>query len=68
MIITRVIDFPDCKAGAMCIMDANGDYNIYLNGKMAAEDRFVAYLHELAHIENNDFEKPDVNEAERRTA
>ena len=66
MVITRIIDFPDGKAKAMVIQDADGNYNIYLNGRLSAEDRLDGYLHELKHIEGDHFELSDVQIAESK--
>lgn len=51
-IIVRVIDMPEA-VGAVTVVDENGDYNIYLNGRRG--DLVREYMHELKHIQNNDF-------------
>lgn len=37
-----------------------GGYTIYLNSRMDRETQKKGYLHAMGHIENNDFEKEDV--------
>ena len=51
-IIVRVIDMPEA-VGAVTVVDENGDYNIYLNARRG--DLVREYMHELKHIQNNDF-------------
>ena len=39
-------------------------YTIILNSRLTHEQNVKTFTHELSHIENNDFEKPTVDEAE----
>lgn len=64
MIITRIIDFPDATTKAMCILDSNGDYNIYINARVSAANQAEGYLHELKHIARGDFDKFSVQTVE----
>lgn len=50
-IIIRIIDMP-AETPGMTVVDADGNYNIYLNSKCDLE---YALIHELKHINNNDF-------------
>jgi hypothetical protein len=51
-IIVRVVDLED-EIGAVTVIDENGDYNIYLNGRRA--DLARELKHEMDHIQRNDF-------------
>lgn len=64
MIITRMIQMPDCGVDGFTILDANGDYNIYINDKLSPSGRLETYKHEKRHIENRDFERFDVQQIE----
>lgn len=50
-IIVRIIDLPYTVKG-MTVKDANGDYNVYLNGRLSSEIRANAFRHEIIHIKN----------------
>lgn len=50
-IIIRIISMPD-EIHGMTVVDADGNYNVYLNSKCDFES---AFLHEIIHILNNDF-------------
>lgn len=50
-IIVRIIDMPFSVHG-MTVVDADGNYNVYLNSRGDLES---AFIHELTHILNNDF-------------
>lgn len=39
----------------MTVKDSEGDYNIYINARLGAEDRVKAFRHEIQHIKNRDF-------------
>lgn len=45
----------------------DGSYSIFINASLSYEERKKAYIHELLHIYNHDFEKTDVQEIEYRT-
>ena len=62
--ITRIIQIPDTRVRAFTILDANGDYNIYINAALSQEGQLRAYKHELKHIANGDFDKWDVQQIE----
>ncbi len=36
-------------------VDANGDYNVYINSNLSEEAKRRSLMHEKRHIENNDF-------------
>ena len=58
-VIVRVIDLPDAIP-AVTVLDDNGDYNIYLNGRLSKDNYDEAVRHELRHINKEHFykEKP----------
>lgn len=61
-IIIRIIDMP-AEVQGMTVVDADGNYNVYLNSKGDIEKAFV---HELGHILNNDFyNEADITLVER---
>ena len=57
-----VLDLPDGinEMVAPCL----GGYTIYIDDKLSPEGKRKAYDHALYHINNNDFEKSDVNQIE----
>lgn len=54
-IITRYLELPP-GIRAFTVRDRNGDYNIYINAHLSAEACFLAYIHELNHINSGDFD------------
>lgn len=57
------VDFPT-KAHGMVTANADGSYTILLNSRLSLEQQRRTFRHEMWHIENNDFEKTDVDEIE----
>lgn len=65
-VIIRLVDLPETVHG-MTIIDAEGDYNVYINAKISEDERVKAYRHEINHIRLGHFydERPvAVKEAE----
>jgi len=60
-IIIRVVDLPLPLKGAT-VLDNEGDYNVYLNAKLSADERVETYRHEIEHIRLGHFydERPVV--------
>lgn len=56
-IIVRVVDLP-YAVKAQTVLDQSGNYNIYINARLSAEEQLKAYEHELRHIDGQDFD-PD---------
>ena len=56
-IIIRLQDGLPCSVRAFTVVDAEGDYNVYLNSKLTQEQLEQSYEHELRHIQNGDFDK-----------
>ena len=63
-VYVKVIDFPTTKVKETVTSNEDGSYTIFLNAKMSRDQLEKSYLHALGHIENNDFEKSDVQEIE----
>lgn len=57
------MDLP-CRIKGYVSKNEDDTHTIILNSKLSIEQNMKTFLHELSHIENNDFEKPTVNEAE----
>ena len=55
-IIVRLISLP-LTVRAFTIPDEQGDYNVYLNCALSAEEQKKSLQHERRHIENGDFNK-----------
>ena len=55
-IIVRKIPLPP-HVRAFTMPDPQGDYNIYINCALSAEQQLSSYLHELKHIRRDDFYK-----------
>jgi len=62
-IFTYLVDMPRGFKGH-CNSNPDGSYSIFINSKLSFEVQREVYLHELAHILNNDFNKFDVDEIE----
>lgn len=62
-IIIREISLP-YSVRAFTVPDEQGDYNVYINSSLSAEQRHRSFLHELRHIKRNDFYKSDMTAAE----
>ena len=66
-IIVRYIPLP-VSVRAFTIPDASGDYNIYINDALSAEQQRKSYEHEALHIKNGDFFRDeDAVEIEKKT-
>ena len=61
-IFVYIVDMP--TTAHEMIMPCPGGYTIYLNARLSHQDRVEAYLHALKHVENNDWEKDDVQQIE----
>lgn len=46
------------------VTPCNDGYTLYIDKRLSDEKKLQAYLHALGHIQNNDFEKSDVQEIE----
>jgi hypothetical protein len=57
------MDLP-CRVKATSTINEDGSYTIVINSKLNIEQQLEGYLHELHHIDNNDFYSEDVSEIE----
>ena len=48
----------------MVVQNEDGSYTILINAKLSQDGQLKAYQHALKHINNEDFEKPDVQDIE----
>jgi hypothetical protein len=54
VVIVRVAALPSRVKG-VTVPDEDGNYNVYLNKCLSYETQRRAYLHEIEHITNDDF-------------
>jgi|LFRM01.1.fsa_nt_gb hypothetical protein len=59
------MDMP-CRVRGLTHKNSDGTYTIILNSRLSYEQNLKTYMHELKHIKNNDFDKPDIEDVERR--
>ena len=57
-IIIRLMPLP-VHVRAFTMADEQGDYNVYINALLSAEQQARSYQHELRHIRRGDFFKRD---------
>lgn len=55
-----VIDFKTSKGKEMVVPNEDGSYTILINSRLSYDSQLKAYEHAMRHINNNDFEKSDV--------
>lgn len=53
-VFVRLRDMP-VKINGMTILDAEGNYNVYINSRLSCDDQRKAYQHEMRHIRRDDF-------------
>lgn len=51
---TFIIDFENSIPATVTINE-DGSFSIFLNARLSYEQRMQAYLHEMRHIQKNDF-------------
>ena len=59
-----VMDFPNKRGHEMVVPNEDGSYTIFINAGLNRESQLKAYEHAMKHIENDDFQKTDVQEIE----
>ena len=62
-----VIDFRKNKGNEMVVSNEDGSYTILINARLSYEGQYKAYQHGMKHIEDNDFQKTDVQSIEYAT-
>ena len=50
----RVVDLPP-KVKALVAENPDGTYSLFLNAKNSADQNYLSFLHELRHMEEDDF-------------
>ena len=63
MTVVRLIDMPTRVKGHTLEND-DGTYTIFINARLSIEQQREAYLHELKHLMQKDFEKEYVQRIE----
>lgn len=56
----------DTKIPEQLVKNDDDSYTIFLNARLSQESRIKSYMHALRHIEDNDFEKEDVQHIEEK--
>nr|WP_300849857.1 hypothetical protein [uncultured Schaedlerella sp.] len=59
-----VMDFKGVKGNEVVTVNEDNSYTILINARLSYEGQLKAYQHALRHIENNDFQKNDVQSIE----
>lgn len=59
-----VIDFKGVKGNEMITVNEDDSYTILINARLSYEGQLKAYEHALRHINDNDFQKEDVQSIE----
>ncbi len=59
-----VIDFKNVKGKEMVTANEDGSYTILINARLSYGSQLKAYEHAMRHINDNDFEKTDVQTIE----
>lgn len=60
MVNVRFLQLP-CRVKAFTTKNEDDSYTIILNSRLNYEQQLKSYKHELDHIQNNDFDKEDVD-------
>lgn len=58
-----LVDFPN-GGNEMVVPNEDGSYTLLINARLSYDGQLKAYEHGIRHIENNDFEKENVQEIE----
>lgn len=63
--VVRVIDFPSYTLGGVVTPNDDGTYSVYINARLDKKHQRRAFVHELRHIQRNDFDDKPIDEVER---
>ncbi|HWQ74709.1 MAG TPA: hypothetical protein VN441_05290 [Syntrophomonas sp.] len=55
-VFLRYMPLPTTVKG-LTVQDSDGDYNVYINARLAYGANLQTLQHEIQHIDNNDFQK-----------
>ena len=61
-----LVNFP-CSGEEMIVPNEDSSYTVIINARLSHEKQLEAYCHAMKHIQNNDFEKDDVQNIESNT-
>lgn len=59
-----LLDFKTSKGNEMVSVNEDGTYTILINSRLSYDGQLKAYEHAMKHIQENDFEKDDVQKIE----
>lgn len=62
-----LLDFKTSKGNEMISANEDGSYTILINSRLSYAGQLKAYEHAIKHIQQNDFEKDDVQKIEYET-
>ena len=62
-VFVKIMDM-DTGIAEQVVKNHDGSYTVFINARYATEAQKAAYLHAIGHIENNDFDKEDVQSIE----
>jgi len=54
-----LVNFP-CSGEEMIVPNEDTSYTILINSRLSHERQVKAYYHAIRHLQNNDFEKTDI--------
>lgn len=60
---TFLVNFP-APGSEMVVQNEDGSYTILINAKLSQDGQIKAYQHALSHIQNEDFDKSDIQSIE----
>ena len=55
-----ICDFHTTKGKEFVTLNEDGSYTVFINSRLNQESAIKAYLHAMNHINNEDFERSDV--------
>ena len=61
-----IVDFGVSNVTETVTQNDDGSYSVFLNARLSYEAQVKGYYHALCHIQNNDFEKNDVDSIENK--
>ena len=67
MIDYNVIMLDKMKTEEAVVVNEDGSYTIFINDNLHPDKKRSAATHALKHIENGDFDKPDIQRIESNT-
>lgn len=59
-----LMDFKSTKSNELVVLNEDDTYTIFINARLSADGQYRAYQHAMKHIENEDFQKDNVQAIE----